>query len=332
MPKVWAGVYWAICVAGGFPARATQEMKPLKRMCALAGVITLAGLFMAASRGPGLKYLLEPLTLILVLGLTVVLGVLTYDPQRLGAEFGKFFSRKTRTNTANKRMLAQLALYALVSGIILAVMHVLLHFKGWDMAQKSAAGASQLASVRMPFLSLLYGVLTALGLWVTCSDAPESHEVDQPGKDPGIMSFLVLLLTVAVLAWLIAAMSLDQKRLAGVDRASADQLPSGSSGSSDSASQAGARDGKQFQLEAAVKEVPIKSVGSAFSEAWGSTEVTASTGLTSTNPTERLGQGNQAAVPSTVPVGKSKAADDSVLRWEVGVAAHGSQSTVKQLQ
>ena len=126
-------------------------MGSVKRISTLIGAIVIAAYIVSISGLAGLRYMPEPLILLLVLGLTLVLGLLTFEPKVLWAEFRNIFSRNKKTVTSqNKRILSQLALFSLISGIVWAIVLVLDRL-GDNSAKIQADQAMN--SLRMPFKS-----------------------------------------------------------------------------------------------------------------------------------------------------------------------------------
>lgn len=198
-------------------------MLALKRMVLVLGAIFVVGLIIFASGGVRLHYMMAPMTLLMVLGLTAVLGLLTYDSERLGEELKRIFIRSSGgQRRSSRKVLAQLALYGLVSGIVLAIVQILVQM-GVD-AKGTGEPIMARISLREPFTSLLYGVLTAVGLWVlSAGDGPgvseEKSRNRQINKRQMTIAFGMLLLTVGVLSSLIMGMSMDDKRLQDKEQA-----------------------------------------------------------------------------------------------------------------
>jgi len=186
-------------------------MGAVKRFAILLGAILAVGFTVSLGNQPGVRHVPELLALVLVPGLTTVLGLLTLDHKELRVEFRRVFSKSSISQgRSNNKMLAQLALYALVSGLILAIVQVL---ACPGMAQPASGELKSISSVQMPFLSLLYGVLTGLGLWVVSgADKPSAGEspgsFSQMSRNQMMVAFCVLLLTTGVLSVLILGLNI----------------------------------------------------------------------------------------------------------------------------
>ena len=144
----------------------------------------------------------EVAVLPVVLGLTLLLGVLSYEPGRLFGQFKRLFKQNRSSQPPlDKRMIAQLALYALASGLVLSIIQVL----------PTAGKVGQSEHIKTAMWSLLYGVLTAIVLWVVSGlDKPEEQD-DQGKTVPSdknqiILAFCVLLLMVGALSLLFIEM------------------------------------------------------------------------------------------------------------------------------
>lgn len=174
-----------------------------------AAAILVVVMMVFVYQGPEIAGYSEIVTLLLVLGLTGLLSVLTYEPKVLWNNLRRLYSRdKNRQTPSDKRMMSQCALYALISGVLLAIVQVLPVVNQVDKSEK----------VQLALWSLLYGVLAAVGFWIISG-------VDKPGKaDAGqksnlgenqqiILAFCVLLLTVGVLSLLFVEISHVNKRL-----------------------------------------------------------------------------------------------------------------------
>jgi hypothetical protein len=194
-------------------------MGSVKRISTLIGAIVIAAYIVSISGLAGLRYMPEPLILLLVLGLAIVLGLLTFEPKVLWAEFHNIFSRNKKNVTSqNKRILSQMALFSLISGIVWAIVLVL------DRLGDNSANFhtdQAMSSLRMPFIAMLYGVLAAVGLWVVSGlDKPVEMErentYDVEDRNQVILAFCVLLLTVGVLATLIVGINVVTIREGGL--------------------------------------------------------------------------------------------------------------------
>jgi hypothetical protein len=188
----------------------------LKRLVGLLGTLIVAGLLLSLSGGPSMKYMLAPGALLLVLGMTTGLGLFTYDRKRFFGAFKEMFSKnRSRRDTQNKRMLSQLALYALISGLVLALVQILLQsfrtLEGLDRI------GSNPVALRAPLTTLLYAVLTALGLWLISGQRVsnyDSGEKDVIASQRQIMmgASLLLFMTIGLVVLLVAGMTRDDFR------------------------------------------------------------------------------------------------------------------------
>lgn len=190
-------------------------MRLIGRSMLFVAMLVMGGLSLTAFGGVTPRYVLAPATLILVLGMTLVLGWLSYDAKRLAEEFQKIFtSGKHENSDESRKLLMQLAAYSLISGIILATVQVLVQI--WDRDSELLVLGTSAVSLRMPLTSVLYSVLTAMGFWMTScrtsvNDQPNSSNNHYPNlAQVGLFSCL-LVLTAGVLALLLLGMSLDQK-------------------------------------------------------------------------------------------------------------------------
>ena len=140
----------------------------------------------------------EVVALPVVLGLTLLLGVLSYEPGRILGQFKRFFGpNRNSQQPLDRRMMAQFALYALISGLVLAIIQVL----------PTAGKVGNSVHLKTAMWSLLYGVLTAVVLWVLSGldkpDDPQDHRTTGTSeKNQVILAFCVLLLMVGVLSLL----------------------------------------------------------------------------------------------------------------------------------
>ncbi|MBN2377487.1 MAG: hypothetical protein JXD22_13885 [Sedimentisphaerales bacterium] len=190
-------------------------MRLIGRSMLFIALLIMGGLSLTAFGGVTPRYVLAPATLILVLGMTLVLGWLSYDAKRLAEEFKKIFtSGKHENSDESRKLLMQLAAYSLISGIILATVQVLVQI--WDRDNELLMLGTSAVSLRMPLTSVLYSVLTAMGFWTTScragvEDQPASNKKHYPNlAQVGLFSCL-LVLTAGVLALLLLGMSLDQR-------------------------------------------------------------------------------------------------------------------------
>lgn len=185
-------------------------MVAVKRISVFVGAIILAGIVASLSSGPAGWQMSEPVTLVLVLGFTAVLGVLTYDPKELGRELSRVFTAPRGVREFDRRVMAQLALYALAAGLVLCIVQILIQQFARGEAVDEAFGA---AALRMPLMSLLYGVLTAVGFWaVSGQDLPDSVKQNRAGglsdKRQVVAAFCVMLLTAGVVSTFVLTMNL----------------------------------------------------------------------------------------------------------------------------
>lgn len=176
-------------------------MSILRVLTVFASLVVLAAMLFLVFNGPIVAGFAEMITLVLVLGLTVFLGVLTYEPRAIWHSLVRFGSRnREKRDPQAMKIMAQLALYALVSGIIFAIIQIL-----------SASVSQGEMEKKLALWSLLYGVLVAVGFWVISGvDKPAMSCTDQDsprGEDNQvILAFCVLLLTVGVLSLLFVEM------------------------------------------------------------------------------------------------------------------------------
>ena len=175
-------------------------MSVIRILTVFASIVVLAVMLALVYNGPASSGFSEIITLFLVLGLTALLGFLTYDPVVMWHHFVRVgFKDKKGRDPFAKRMVAQLALYALISGIIIAILQIL-----------SVSGQASEMEKKLALWSLLYGVLTAVGLWVISGlDKPGSSRTTEKitgDENQVILAFCVLLLTVGVLSLLFIEM------------------------------------------------------------------------------------------------------------------------------
>ena len=190
-------------------------MRLIGRLLLFFVMLVMGGLSLTVFGGITPRYVLAPATLILVLGMTLVLGWLSYDAKRLSDEFKKIFTCVKHENSdESRRLLMQLAVYSLISGIILATVQVLVQI--WDRDSKLLMLGSSAVSLRLPLTSVLYSVLTAMGFWMSsCRSGAIGQHNSNSNHCPslgqiGLFSCL-LVLTAGVLALLLLGMTLDQK-------------------------------------------------------------------------------------------------------------------------
>ena len=191
-------------------------MTALNRLAALLGTITVGGILLSLSGGPSMKYMVAPGALLLVLGMTIGLGLFTYDRKRLFGAFQEMFSKKRPPREAqNKRMFSQLALYALLSGMVLALVQILLQ------SFRTSEGLEQIGSnpisLRASFTTLLYAVLIALGMWLISGQRVSNHdsgETDVISSPRHVMlgAGLLLFMTIGLVLLLVAGMTKDSSR------------------------------------------------------------------------------------------------------------------------
>ena len=175
-------------------------MRWLRILALLAGFVVLGAMAYLLYRGSvqnsGGVELLSPVVVLLATGL---LAFLTYDPAVLGRELRKLLSsRKEVRQTLHRGILAQLALYGLVSGILLSIMQVL----------ASRTMAAEPVDLQMALWPLLYGVFLAIAFWIVGGlDAADNRSAQTSRSKSGeenqtILAFCVLLMTVGVLSML----------------------------------------------------------------------------------------------------------------------------------
>ncbi len=171
----------------------------IRILTSLAAVIVLAAMLYLVFCGPGLdSWSAEIVTPAVVLCATLLLGLLTYEPAVMLQELKKLFSRhRDQRRTMRRRFHAQMALYALVSGITLAIMQVL----------SSRTFGNQTVEVEMALWPLLYGVFLAIAFWIVAGidgveRTPDTAETQRPSEDNHqiILAFCVLLLMVGVVS------------------------------------------------------------------------------------------------------------------------------------
>jgi len=188
----------------------------LKRLVGLLGTVIVAGILLSLSGGPSMKYMVAPRALLLVLGTTIGLGLFTYDRKRFFRAFKEIFSKNhPACDTQNKRMLSQLALYALVSGMVLALVQILQ--QSFQTSEGLGRIGSNPVALRAPLTTLLYAVLAALGLWLISGQRKSSNvsdEKDVIASQRQIMmgASLLLFMAIGVVALLVAGMTKDSSR------------------------------------------------------------------------------------------------------------------------
>lgn len=188
-------------------------MVAAKRISVFLGVLALAGVVACVSGGSFAWQLSEPLTLLLVLGLTLVLGVLTYDPKQLGRELSRVFKSTRQIGPSDGRVMAQLALYALAAGLVLCIVQMLLQQYATGDTAEQALGSGAL---RSPLMSLLYGVLTAVSFWaISGQDIPafraRAGHLQRSDRKQVVAAFCVLLLTAGAVSTSILGIALTAK-------------------------------------------------------------------------------------------------------------------------
>lgn len=146
--------------------------------------------------------MIAPMTLVNVLGLTLILALLVYTPSQLKSELAKAFSGH-KNHPIDRRMLNQLAVFSLAAGLLLAVSEVLMRLRPLSGLPELSA----LTLMQAPFMSLLYAVLAAVGLWVVGHghNAERRNEADD-SRAVALTSGL-LLLAVMVVGYLLIGMS-----------------------------------------------------------------------------------------------------------------------------
>ena len=184
-------------------------MSPVKRIGAYVAAVVLAMFAVSVLGGPRLGYMVDPMTMLSVVTLTAVLATLTYPAGQVARQMKLIFTRRTPTLAPNRRMIGQLALFAMISGIILAIMHVLLTLK--NAPADSAVPCA--ISLRTPFVCLLYGVLLALGLWVVGQEQrqPNAGPADCYDQNQVILASCLLLLATGVVGYLLFGLVSDQR-------------------------------------------------------------------------------------------------------------------------
>jgi|GEM_PF-6114003 len=138
---------------------------------------------------------------VLVCLFTVALGGMTYNPMVLWKEY-KFYRQQERVLFEQWRHLffSQMALYALIAGVLLAIVAVLASSQSGDMFQH----------LKDALWTLLYGVMIATALWVLSGVVrpvgTQGNAQDSSSKSQNQMTlaFCVMLLTVGVLSMLFA--------------------------------------------------------------------------------------------------------------------------------
>lgn len=186
-------------------------------ICVLAA--TMAAILSSAKVRPAIGNMAEPAMGLAVVGFALLLTVLTYEPKDVLWELRKAFGVKKNQpeEGVNRRMLAQMAIYALIAGVVMAVVQLLLHLGG----PHTKGDVSQV--VRMSSMSLLYGVLAAVGLWaISGFDRPneveKGRDVVSVSRYQVITAFSILLLTVGVLSVLILSIYFTNQKERNVVR------------------------------------------------------------------------------------------------------------------
>ncbi len=191
-------------------------MPALKRLSALLGTIIVGGILLSLSGGPSLKYMIAPGALLLVLGMTMGLGLFTYDRKRLFRAFQEMFLKsRAHRDPHNKRMLSQLALYALLSGIVLALVQILL--ESFRSAESVGRIGSNPLALRAPLTTLLYAVLTALGLWLitghrVSNDDSDTTDIIASQRHVMLGASLLWFMTIGLVSLLVIGMIKDSSR------------------------------------------------------------------------------------------------------------------------
>ena len=184
-------------------------MASLVKIIGFAVAIIVLGLLVSADGdGGGMSHFSEPLTLVMVFGLMAVLTLLTYEPGRLIEEFKKLFSKGP--HQMDKRMMSQLALYALIAGIVSAIVQMLVRL---NSPVESATPAAVLEIQKPPLMALLYGSLTAVALWVVAglespAKAENKGEIAPADKKQTIVAFCVLLVAAGTISVMIVGVHL----------------------------------------------------------------------------------------------------------------------------
>ncbi len=229
-------------------------MEALRKGMIFLGVLIVITLTTVSAGHLDFKEFSEPLTLLLVIGLTLFLGAMTYAPGAIAAEMKKLLTHSKGGEGPDRRLLAQLALYALVSGVVLAIVQIMLKLRaepggqlGWEVT-------------RTALLSLLYGVLAGVGFWAasgldrpdkSCADSPDFNRQRPATAVQTTLAFCVLLLIVGVLAVCLVGMRMGPEKCGRfMGRAEAATMP---------ISQKIELDDRQLWLPAAWVDVPVDS-------------------------------------------------------------------------
>jgi hypothetical protein len=192
------------------------RMVVIVRLLVFLAALAVGGAILLWQGGPGYKFLIAPKTILLVMGFTLLLGILTYQPKDLLREFKKIFVKSAPGNERiRKPILIQLAMYALISGILLALVQILDHIGavGTQSAEKG------MLSLRAPLTSLLYAVLMGMGLLIVAgleaiptSGSRDQKESAQAGIKHVFFGTCLLMVTVGILSVLLSGMILDEKK------------------------------------------------------------------------------------------------------------------------
>ena len=197
------------------------------RLMVFLAALTVGGAILLWQGGPGYKFLIAPKTILLVMGFTALLGILTYQPKDLLRELKKIFVKTTSENErVHKPILIQLAMYALISGILLALVQILNHIGevGSQSAEKS------MLSLRAPLTSLLYAVLMGMGLLIVAgleaipSGSQDKRETTQAGIKHVFFGTCLLMVTVGILSVLLSGMILDERKEGTSENANQDMV------------------------------------------------------------------------------------------------------------
>jgi hypothetical protein len=171
------------------------------RILLILGALVILGGGIAIENTVRLKYMLEPLIVVLVLDFVLLLGFLTYPPRKLRTVFSGLVSRnQSPQKDENRYILSRMALYALASGFILSVVQVLARI---DRFSQLPLNSESLSDLRIPLMTLLYGVLAAVGLWVVSGMDKVEGPTPSTEKNQVIAAFGIMLLTIGILSFLI---------------------------------------------------------------------------------------------------------------------------------
>lgn len=191
-------------------------MTAWKRLAGLLGAIFVAGMLLSLSGGPSMRYMVSPGALFQVFAMTLGLGLFTYNRKRLFGSFRELFSNQvSQRDPHHKRMLSQLALYALLSGIVLALAQILL--ESFRTSERIDQIGSNPVALRAPFTILLYAVLTALGFWLISGPKASQEDSNETEAIPFYRQFamgasLLLCMMIGLVCLLVVGMTKDSMR------------------------------------------------------------------------------------------------------------------------